>query len=136
MERFKEKLFNFMNGRYGIDQLYYGLIVLYFILIIANSFIESTIIGVFSWFVFIFMFYRIYSKNIYKRGLENEKFLKFWLPAKAKLSLSYRKIREIKTHRYRTCPSCKTTIRLPRKKGRHTVKCPKCSNRFEVQIRW
>lgn len=136
MEKFKEKLFNFMNGRYGIDQLYYGLIVLYFILIIANSFIESTIIGVFSWFVFIFMFYRIYSKNIYKRGLENEKFLKFWLPAKAKLSLSYRKIREIKTHRYRTCPSCKTTIRLPRKKGRHTVKCPKCSNRFEVQIRW
>lgn len=136
MGKFNEKLYAFMNGRYGIDQLYYGLMVLYFVLIIANSFIKSSVIGALTWVVLIVLIYRVYSRNIYKRRMENQKFLKFWNPIKAKFSLSFRKLREIKTHRYRTCDSCKTIIRLPRKKGTHTVKCPKCNNKFEVKIRW
>ncbi|MGD9568865.1 MAG: hypothetical protein AB7V48_11185 [Sedimentibacter sp.] len=134
MEKFKEKLYIFMNGRYGIDQLYYGLMVLYFVLIIANSFIKSSVISAFTWVVLIVLIFRVYSRNIYKRRLENARFLKFWTPVKAKFSLSFRKIREIKTHRYRTCFNCKTVIRLPRKKGKHMVKCPRCNNRFEVHI--
>lgn len=29
---------------------------------------------------------------------------------------------------YKKCPNCRQKIRLPLKKGKHTVKCPKCSN--------
>ena len=33
------------------------------------------------------------------------------------------------------CPKCKQKIRLPLKKGTHTVKCPNCNNRFEVKCK-
>lgn len=39
-----------------------------------------------------------------------------------------------KDHVYRTCPLCLANIRLPKKKGTHNVRCPKCSNLFEVKI--
>ena len=36
---------------------------------------------------------------------------------------------------YKKCPNCKQKIRLPLKKGKHTVKCPNCSYKFEVKCR-
>ena len=33
---------------------------------------------------------------------------------------------------YKKCPKCKQKIRLPLKKGKHTVKCPNCGNSFDV----
>jgi hypothetical protein len=31
------------------------------------------------------------------------------------------------------CPHCKANLRLPRKKGKHSVVCPRCKERFEVK---
>lgn len=39
-----------------------------------------------------------------------------------------------KDHVYRTCPECKANIRLPKKKGAHSVRCPRCSTLFDVKI--
>lgn len=39
-----------------------------------------------------------------------------------------------KDHVYRICPSCKANIHLPKKKGAHTVRCPRCNVLFEVKI--
>ena len=36
---------------------------------------------------------------------------------------------------YKKCIHCKTVLRLPLKKGVHTVKCPNCKKRFEVKCR-
>ena len=38
--RFRDKLARFMWGRYGIDGLYYGLLVTYFVLWIVQGFIK------------------------------------------------------------------------------------------------
>ena len=35
-------------------------------------------------------------------------------------------------HIFRQCPYCSATLRLPRQKGKHTVKCPRCSKSFGV----
>ena len=35
-------------------------------------------------------------------------------------------------NQYKVCPKCKQKIRLPLKKGKHTVKCPNCGNKFDV----
>ena len=40
-----------------------------------------------------------------------------------------------KTHVFRICPECKAKIRLPRKKGAHQVRCPRCKVLFDVHIR-
>ena len=134
MGKFKNKLTQFMYGRYGTDQLYNALIVACFVLIVANAFISSAIISIFMSAVLIWIMFRTLSRNIYKRRMENAKFMKIWNLVKSKVSLSIRRIKEIKTHRFRKCPHCKKVLRLPRRTGKHTVKCPCCNKEFELRI--
>lgn len=136
MGNFKEKLARFMNGRYGVDQLYYAFIVVCFVFIVVNVFTHSAIIGILIWALMMCAVIRSFSRNVYKRRAENEKFLKIWNPVKAKCSLAIRRIKEIKTHRFRKCPYCKAVLRLPRRKGKHTVNCPGCHKEFELRILW
>lgn len=134
MGNLKNKLTQFMYGRYGTDQLYIALIGTYFVLIVANAFISSTVISIFMSAVMVYTIFRALSRNIYKRRRENEKFMKIWKPAGVKASLMIRRIKEIKTHRFRKCPHCKKVLRLPRRSGKHTVKCPCCNREFEIRI--
>ena len=41
MKNFRQKLMSFMYGRYGVDELYYGLFGLWLALIIVNMFAHS-----------------------------------------------------------------------------------------------
>ncbi|MBW9152984.1 hypothetical protein [Clostridium estertheticum] len=134
MGNFKNKLAQFMYGRYGTDQLYIALIALYFVLVIVNAFISSAIISVLMFAILILIVFRTLSRNIYKRNMENEKFMKFFKPIKSKGSFELRRIKEIKTHRFRKCPHCKKMLRLKRLRGKHTVKCPSCKKEFELRI--
>ena len=70
------KLRTFMIGRYGIDDLYKVLLVIYTILILINIFIRSKIIAVIEVLLIIIMIYRVLSKNIYQRRKENDRYLK------------------------------------------------------------
>jgi len=134
MERLRDRLIRFMYGRYGIDQLYYALAVLCFILLAVNSFVRSPVLSVIMWVVLIVMIFRTFSKNIYRRRMENEKFMTVWNLIKRKILLAVRRIREIRSHRYRRCPHCRAMLRLPYKRGKHTVQCPKCNNDFKMRV--
>ncbi|AGC68668.1 Zn-finger containing protein [Thermoclostridium stercorarium subsp. stercorarium DSM 8532] len=134
MGAFREKLIKFMYGRYGIDHLYYALALLCFILLIINSFVHSPVLTIIMWFVFIVMISRTFSKNIYKRRLENERFLNAWYRVKKEWLFTIRRIKEIRTHRYHRCPHCKAMLRLPYKRGKHTVQCPRCNNEFKMRV--
>jgi hypothetical protein len=134
MGNLKNKLAQFMYGRYGSDQLYIALIAVYFVLAVANTFIRSPIISGFMWAIFIWLIFRTLSRNVYKRRMENEKFMKIWKPVKMIGNLQLRKIKEIKTHRFRKCPHCTKVLRLKRVRGKHTVKCPSCNKEFKVRI--
>ena len=132
--RFRERLERFMAGRYGSDQLNNLLLISVLIIIAVNLFVNSYIItfvylALWGWSIF-----RSMSRNIYKRRAENEKFLKIWNPIKNSVKLARNKHRDRKTHVYKKCPKCKAVLRLPKQKGIHTVKCPKCSERFDVKI--
>ncbi len=135
MGSFRDKLSRFMYGRYGQDHLYYAGLIVSLILIILNSFVRNSIISALTWVVLILITFRVFSKNVNKRRLENEKFLKLWNPIKANFSLRIRKFKERKTHCFHKCPSCKKVLRLPRKKGNHTVNCPCCHNDFNIKVR-
>ncbi|WP_010252152.1 hypothetical protein [Acetivibrio cellulolyticus] len=136
MGNLKDKLARFMYGRYGMDELSYALFVTYFVLLFANIFIHTKIFSILMFAVVFVMVFRTFSRNIYKRRMENEKFMKIWKPVKSKGSLTVRRIKEIKTRRFRKCPNCKSVLRLPRKTGKHTVNCPCCHNEFELRILW
>jgi ssDNA-binding Zn-finger/Zn-ribbon topoisomerase 1 len=134
VERIKEKLIKFMTGRYGVDQLYYGMFALWVVLTLVNIKVDSMILMAVSDVFIVLAIFRGFSRNISRRTAENEKFLKVWNPVKRKVRLFYRRIREIRVHRFRTCPHCKKTLQLPIKRGKNTVKCPRCQEKFDVHI--
>ena len=134
MNNFKQKLIQFMIGRYGMDEMYIGLVAVWFFLTVVNSFVQSTLLSLLGTAVLIFGLYRFMSRNHAKRRAENEKFLKLWRPVKNWLMFQRDRFRDRKTARYRKCRHCKAIIKLPNQKGKHTVRCPKCGERFDVRI--
>ena len=131
---FGEKFRRFMYGRYGTDSLNNFMMVLLIALAAVNLFFRSTVIYVIQWVLLILILLRALSRNYYKRTKENGAFLKVYNPAKQKFRILKQRLRERKYRVYRKCPACHATIRLPKKKGKHGVKCPKCGNRFKVRI--
>lgn len=116
----------FMVGRYGMDQLSMGLIVLYILLAILSRFINIQIINIISLIVPIVAYYRVFSKDINKRYQENMKFLNIWNPIKNKFNNKVKKAKGLKDYKYFKCPSCSQSLRVPRGKGKIAITCPKC----------
>ncbi|MBE6531927.1 MAG: hypothetical protein E7676_00270 [Ruminococcaceae bacterium] len=132
--RWRERIARFMIGRYGIDSLYHFLVVLCFVLIVVNLFVGSLVISILETALLIYAAFRVLSRNIYKRQRENMFFLKITEKPREFFKLLKCKFRDRKTHVYKKCPSCKNNLRLPKKKGKHTVSCPCCQNRFDIKI--
>ena len=136
--RFINKLRQFFYGRYGIDSLYYLLFFSAVFLWLVRLFITDTIVAIILYIIELLLFgfavFRVFSRNIYARRAENEKFLGFFRKIRKFFVLQKDRIKYFGKYRYRTCPHCKSTLRLPKNSGKHTVKCPKCSERFEVHI--
>ena len=127
---FREKLYRFMLGRNGADTICYAMLFVYILLAVVNAFVGSYIISGIMPFISLYMIFRILSKNTYKRRAENAKFLRMTENFKPLT----RRFKEMKSYRFRKCKKCKTTLRLPIKKGKHSVICPKCKNKFKVRI--
>lgn len=134
MGKIRERIVRFMHGRYGVDQLYYAMLILCFVQMLISSFINLPIFNIVVWVTLILAIYRTLSRNIYKRQLENHRFLRLWKSVESKFSLAFVRIKEIKTNRYRKCPHCTARLRLPIRKGRHMVSCPRCHRDFKVHI--
>jgi hypothetical protein len=132
--KFRDRMEQFMRGRYGTDQLNNAMLVFCLILMIAEIFVKSMLFGVFTWIVLVLMIFRTFSRNYHKRRMENDKFLWIWNKIKAELFLTIRRIKEMKAYRFRKCPRCKAVLRLPRKVGRHTAVCPCCHNEFKTRV--
>lgn len=134
MGNFRNKLISFMYGRYGTDELYYGLFALWAVIAVVNMFVNSLILYFIGITAIVYMMFRAFSRNHEKRRRENRAFLKLWNPVKSWFILQRDKVRDRKTARYRRCKHCRVIIKLPNKKGDHTVRCPKCGERFDVHI--
>ena len=132
---FRDKVLRFFYGRYGNDQLNNAILALYVLLTIINIIKPSYKVTILTGVLLVTFFVRMLSRNIYRRQAENAKFMKIWAPAKNWLILTRDRIRDRKTHVYRKCPQCKSTLRLPRKPGVHQVACPKCRTKFGVRIK-
>ncbi len=132
--RFREKLAAFLYGRYGADELYRLLFVVFVICFGINIFIGSLILGIAAWMIYAYAVFRVFSRNIAARRKENYAYLLIRNKIKGFFSLQARKWRERKTHVFKKCPHCKATVRLPRVEGKHGVNCPKCRKHFEVNI--
>ena len=135
----KQKLAAFMYGRYGFDELGQFLIIVYFVVALCTifipNFIARIVVNVISLLLLVFIFYRIFSKNIPKRTAENDFYKKRTRKIREFFLLQKNKWKYRKTHIYRTCPSCCAHIRLKKIKGEHDCTCPKCGKAFHIKVK-
>lgn len=134
MNNWKQKLALLMQGRHGPDALYKALIAVYFALFIVNLFVSSGLLSLAALLLPVIAFYRAFSKDTAKRTAENRQYLQM----KDRLIKSFKQLKsrwtERKTHRYRKCPNCHTTLRLQKKIGTMQVTCPICHTQFSIII--
>lgn len=125
----REKLYRFMQGRYGADQLNRFLTILVIICLVFSLF-GLRIFYVFGIALLIYSYFRVFSKNLYKRREENAAFIRMEYRFRQRFASWKRTMQQRKTHHIYRCPSCKQKIRVPRGKGRIEIRCPKCSHTF------
>ncbi len=126
----REKIARFLYGRYGNDQLNNFLVGVAFLVIIINVFINSYILVVVNYLVLALAIFRMLSKKYQKRRNELNRFLKLSRPYrniwnKVKLRIADR------NNKYYRCPSCNQLVRVPKKRGKIVITCPRCQNKFE-----
>lgn len=136
MARFKDQLYRFMQGRHGPDQLYYALLIADFVCLLLRWITGWPLFGVLAAASLIWLTFRLLSRNHAARQRENAAFLRFWGKIRGFFTLTKNRLREFPTHVYHKCPHCHATLRLPRRRGSHTVRCPKCGDSFSMRVLW
>ena len=112
----------FMMGRYGTDKLNFALLCAGLVASLISMFVRLPLLNLLLTLVsYAFLFlviFRSLSRNTYKRYQENRKYL-----------LLVQRLRD-REHRYFDCPRCRQQVRVPRGKGKISITCPKCREKF------
>ena len=130
--RFRDRIYRFMQGRYGIDQYSQFLSIAGLILIIISNFLVFVVlpINILGTVMFIYAYVRVFSKKINKRYSQNQKFLSRTEGIRNWFRVIKKRFKQRKTHKFFKCPNCKQKIRVPRGKGKIEITCPKCKTKF------
>lgn len=127
----RDKFIRFMYGRNGVDQFSRFLIYAALICVLLDVLLSGGIFYGLGIIIMVYSYFRIFSKNLSKRRLENAKYLQL----KGKFTGGFadwrERRRQSKDYAFFRCPSCKAMLRVPRGKGRIRVTCRKCGNSFE-----
>ena len=126
----KEKLRQFMIGRYGTDGLNQFLSIASLVLLLIA--IVSRV-QIFTWLgiaLLIFCYYRTFSRNISKRTEENYKFYTLKDRVDNKFKGWKEQWANRKVYHYYRCPQCRQKLRVPRGRGRIQISCPRCGTQF------
>ena len=89
--------------------------------------------GIFYWIalaLLIYEYYRILSRDFTKRRRENDRYLQIRYNRGAFFEDMRRKREDAKTHCIYRCPRCRQKVRVPRGRGRISIRCPKCGEEF------
>lgn len=160
MNRFGMWFANLMRGRYGNDNLNRFLLIVSVILIIADMFVRRRLLYMLAVLILIYVYCRMFSRNINARYRENQKFLQFTAkfrrnggPGNASYGGAYgggqygnaansgsagwgRKAKPAKDrdHKIFKCPVCGEKLRVPKGAGKISITCPHCGEKFIKKV--
>ena len=116
------RLRNFMMGRYGTDRLNMAILGVGLVASLMSVLIKFAPVNLalfaLSYGMMFWAIFRTLSRNTYKRYQENRKFLQLTGRIKDR------------EHRYFDCPKCRQMVRVPRGKGKISITCLRCREKF------
>lgn len=131
---FRDRIRNFMQGRYGVDQfsefLFIVAVVLWVLGRLLRLFGLSELLMALALILLLYVDYRILSRNCTKRYRENEQYLMVSGKFRRRWQKFCSRAKDRKTNHIYKCPSCKQKIRVPRGKGKIAITCPQCGTEF------
>ena len=124
-----------MAGRNGPDHLNRFLSVVFLILSVCSMFVRNprlaSVLYTLSMALFVYVMFRMLSRNIYRRQQENGAYLR----ERYKITSWWNGLRDRwaqrKDYKFFKCPSCRTRLRVPRGKGKLNIVCRKCGTSFQ-----
>lgn len=124
------RLFGFMSGRNGNDQLGLAMLVAALLLNIIFRMTRIFLFGIAAMALLFLVIFRMFSRDLGKRQEENRRFMSLWYDAKRSFSDWRLRRSQSKDYKFFVCPSCHNRLRVPRGKGKIQITCPKCGQRF------
>lgn len=125
----RDKFQRFMWGRYGNDNLNQFLMVAAMVLLVLSLFFSGPFY-LLSIIALVYVYYRMFSKNISKRSAENQWYLQKSMKVRGFFQKKKREFSQRKQYHIYKCPNCKQKIRVPRGRGKIAITCRKCGNEF------
>ncbi len=107
-----------MSGRAGADQLCWVLLIAGMVVSMIGSATGWAVLNLLSCALLLYTCFRMFSRNVVKRRQENAAFLGI-----------FKRLKD-RDHRYYSCPKCRQRVRVPKGKGKISIRCPQCSERF------
>lgn len=123
---------SFMMGRYGNDQLNIGLLVLSILITFTASIINRPILSYIGYIPLLLCFYRMFSRNIERRRMENYKFNMLLGPVYSWFRRTSTRAKD-RENRHFKCPNCGQGLYVPKGKGKIVITCPKCRKEFSAR---
>ena len=134
MNKLRNWYMGFMQGRYGergMDEFGRFLNIATIVFILLSMIFRK--VGIFYWIalaLLIYEYYHILSRDFAKRRRENDRYLQIRYNRGAFFEDMRRKREDAKTHCIYRCPRCRQKVRVPRGRGRISIRCPKCGEEF------
>lgn len=125
----KNKLAQFMQGRYGNDRFNQFLMIVAIVAMVISIF-GGNLFWLLALLFMGYAYYRMFSRQIYKRSGENQWYLKQEMKVRSFFQRKKKELEIRKTHHIYHCPSCKQKIRVPKGKGKIEIRCQKCGTKF------
>lgn len=133
--RWNAKAQSYLRGRYArMDQLNKTILIVSLVLIVANSFLPTSIARWTGLVLIGIVYFRFLSKKIYVRSNENIKYLKVHNRVLGEIKKAKIRFQQRKTHKYFACPNCQQSLRAPKGRGTIKVTCSKCHQQFSKKV--
>lgn len=126
----RDKLREFMSGRYGSDQLGRFTMGVGLVSLILYMFFHIRILYWITLLCLIWYYWRALSRDHSKRSEENLRFLQIEERITGRFRTAKKEFSQRRDYRFYICPNCHQRIRVPRGHGRISITCPRCRNEF------
>ncbi len=130
MQKIREGLARFMEGRHGTDHLGMFTLIAGLILSLVASFAGIPVLSFLGLALYIITIFRMLSRNHEARMKENQKYLSLTGDIPTKCRQAIKRLKYRKDYKYFKCPNCRVLLRLKRGCGEKEITCVRCGHKF------